>query len=85
MPIIAKVLKTDWKLSRVASFMPESKVDSFRLLRLTHETTNDMHGGNNSHGVLHSRRLESADQGKELVNGCAYKNKGISLSLGYKL
>jgi len=84
MPIIAKVLKTDWKLSRVASFMLKVKVDLLAL-RLTHETTNDMHGGNNSHGVLHSRRLESADQGKELVNGCAYKNKGISLSLGYKL
>jgi hypothetical protein len=66
--------------------MPGSKArESFRLLGLTHETTNDMHRGNHSHGVLHSRRLESADEGKKLVSGCTFNNKGISLGLRYKL
>ena len=86
MPIIAKMLKTDWEVSRVASFMPVSNVcDSSRLLGLTDETANNMHRGNNFHGVLHSRRLESAAQGKTLVSGCTYDNKGISLGLRYKL
>jgi hypothetical protein len=85
MPIIAKVLKTDWKVSRVASFMPVSNArDSFRLLGLTHETANDMHRGDNFHGVLHNRGLESADEGKKLVSACTYDNKGISLGLRYK-
>jgi len=86
MPIIAKVLKTDWNVSRVARFMPLSiACESFRLLGLTHETANDMHRGNNFHGVLHSRRLESADEGKKLVSGCTYDDKGIRLGLRYKL
>jgi len=86
MPIIVKVLKPDWTVSRVASFMPVSNArDSSRLLGLTHETTNDMHRGNNSHGILHSRRLESADEGKRLVSGCTSDNKGICLGLRYKL
>jgi hypothetical protein len=86
MPITVKVLKTDWKASRVASFMPVSNgFDSFRLLGLTHEITNDLHRGDNSDGVLHCRRLESADQGKRLVSGCTDDNKGISLGLRYKL
>jgi hypothetical protein len=80
MPSIVKVLKTDWNGSRVASFMSVSNVcDSFRLLGLIHETANDMHRGNNFHGVLHGRPLESADEGKKLVSGCRYNNKGISL------
>src|SRR5438552_8273304 len=86
MPIIAKMLKTDWEVSRVASFMPVSNVcDSSRLLGLTDETANNMHRGNNFHGVLHSRRLESAAQGKTLVSGCTYDNKGISLGKGISL
>jgi hypothetical protein len=86
MPSNVKVLKTDWEVSRVASFMPVSNAcDSFRLLGLTHETANNMHRGNNFHGVLHSRRLESADEGKKLVSGCTYDNKGISLVLRYGL
>ena len=86
MPNIAKVLKPDWTVTRVASFMPVSNAcDSFRLLGLTHETANNMHRGNNFHGVLHSRRLESADEGKKLVSGCTYNNKGICLGLRYKL
>jgi hypothetical protein len=86
MPIIAKVLKIDWGASRVASFMPVSNAcDSSRLLGLTHETPNNMHRGNNFHGVLHSCRLESADEGKKLVSGCTHDNKGISLGLRYKL
>ena len=65
--------------------MPGSNArESFRFLGLTHETTNDMHRGNNFHGVLHRRRLESADEGKKLVSGCTFNNKGISLGLRYK-
>ena len=86
MPNIAKVLKPDWTVTRVASFMPVSSTyNSSRLLGLTHETANNMHRGNNFHGVLHSRRLESANEGKKVVSGCIYNNKGISLGLRYKL
>ena len=79
MPIIAKVLKTDWKVSGWQASCPQvNACDSSRLLGLTHETANNMHRGNNFHGVLHSRRLESADEGKKLDSGCTYNNKGIS-------